>query len=626
MVESVSDRDASSEVRRQPHLLRAWDSSFSAYAQFVSEHGRRPNEHSPSLDERRLALWLRTQRKKVPGPTAEQIAKLDAHFPWWSNARTLESSEQYWLSRYNDYVAFFRENSRLPSTDVAAERALAVWVIRQDRARSGGRGLWTPSREAFFAEILRIRLTQKQERESAIAGRWKVRADDLGRFVHEHGRWPRQGSSDPIEHSLALWLGWQGDPGRAPKQLLAGLDRHAYLNEVAPGWRADQRPLGRSEGRADRRLLTPWKERADQLGRFTRESGRWPRWSADDPAERSLAIWRQHQRDRTRKQRPSAGGFDRTAYLDQVAPGWSTNQRSPAPWKARADQLGRFTRESGRWPRWSADDPAERSLAIWRQHQRDRTRKQRPSAGGFDRTAYLDQVAPGWSTNQRSPAPWKARADELGRFTRDYGRWPQQHAVDPTERSLAVWRQIQRKRALASEQITHESDRHAYLDQVAPGWSDSQMSAARWTARADELARFTRDHGRWPREDTPDLAERSLALWRQNQRNRVQGGRSTPSATDRRAYLDEVAPGWSATRMSPARWKERADELARFTGDHGRWPRRYTDDAAERSLALWRQNQRVRMESPSVDGFDRRAYLDRVAPGWAGEPREASVD
>ncbi len=552
MVESVSDRDASSEVRRQPHLLRAWDSSFSAYAQFVSEHGRRPNEHSPSLDERRLALWLRTQRKKVPGPTAEQIAKLDAHFPWWSNARTLESSEQYWLSRYNDYVAFFRENSRLPSTDVAAERALAVWVIRQDRARSGGRGLWTPSREAFFAEILRIRLTQKQERESAIAGRWKVRADDLGRFVHEHGRWPRQGSSDPIEHSLALWLGWQGDPGRAPKQLLAGLDRHAYLNEVAPGWRADQRPLGRSEGRADRRLLTPWKE--------------------------------------------------------------------------RADQLGRFTRESGRWPRWSADDPAERSLAIWRQHQRDRTRKQRPSAGGFDRTAYLDQVAPGWSTNQRSPAPWKERADELGRFTRDYGRWPQQHAVDPTERSLAVWRQIQRKRALASEQITHESDRHAYLDQVAPGWSDSQMSAARWTARADELARFTRDHGRWPREDTPDLAERSLALWRQNQRNRVQGGRSTPSATDRRAYLDEVAPGWSATRMSPARWKERADELARFTGDHGRWPRRYTDDAAERSLALWRQNQRVRMESPSVDGFDRRAYLDRVAPGWAGEPREASVD
>ncbi len=354
-----------------------------------------------------------------------------------------------------------------------------------------------------------------------------------------------------------------------------------------------------------------WKERADELGRFTRDHGRWPRWSADDAAERSLALWRQNQRNRTLASEQITHKSDRTAYLDEVAPGWNAGRRSLTPWRERADELGRFTRDHGRWPRRYTDDAAEQSLAHWRQNQR--VRMESPSVDGFDRRAYLDKVAPGWRASRRSLTPWRERADELGRFTRDHGRWPQKRSGDPAEQSLAHWRKNQRVSVRKEEARYGTSDRRAYLDEVAPGWS-----ASRWEERADELGRFTRDHGRWPRKRSGDPAERSLARWLRDRRAEAKDVTRRADAAERHEYLDRVAPGWAST-VRWGSWLERADALREFHRENGRWPSLRSKNPHELSLADWQLRQRAYVaQGANGQATARRQHLDAIVPGWEG--------
>ncbi len=224
----------------------------------------------------------------------------------------------------------------------------------------------------------------------------------------------------------------------------------------------------------------------------------------------------------------------------------------------------------------------------------------------------------------RQDARWRERADELGRFNRENGRWPRVRSADPGERSLARWRGTQLDPSRAVQVGVDGFDRHAYLERAAPGWREraphfgSRRSLDQWKRRVDELGLFKRDHGRWPQKRSDDPAEQSLAHWRKNQRMSVRKEEARYGTSDRRAYLDQVAPGWSASR-----WEERADELGCFTRDHGRRPRQYANDPAERSLARWLRDQRAEAKdvTRSAGGAERHEYLDRVAPGWASTVR-----
>ena len=76
-------------------------------------------------------------------------------------------------------------------------------------------------------------------------------------------------------------------------------------------------------------------------------------------------------------------------------------------------------------------------------------------------------------------------------------------------------------------------------------------------------------------------------------------------------------------RITPreARWRGKADEVQRFQRTYERWPSQAATDTVEKLLAKWLNHQRHDEKRSSAWWTNERAeYLDRVAPGWRGEP------
>ena len=83
-------------------------------------------------------------------------------------------------------------------------------------------------------------------------------------------------------------------------------------------------------------------------------------------------------------------------------------------------------------------------------------------------------------------------------------------------------------------------------------------------------------------------------------------GRLSP---ERRAYLDQVLPGWDAPDpKSDEHFFAKADECAVWVAEHGRLPKQL-----EKPWCRWFTDVRRRIGHLSPE---RRAYLDEHLPGW----------
>lgn len=134
-------------------------------------------------------------------------------------------------------------------------------------------------------------------------------------------------------------------------------------------------------------------------------------------------------------------------------------------------------------------------------------------------------------------------------------------------------------------------------------------SGASWYARAQALANFVEQHGRWPRDDyaaTPE--EAPLARWLYEQRAATAQARMTP---ERRAWLDQHVDGWDQGRDE--QWTSQLERLAAFVAAHDRLPAMHADSTAEDSLAQWLSKQRAGRERLAAE---RRDALDQAAPQW----------
>ena len=293
-------------------------------------------------------------------------------------------------------------------------------------------------------------------------------------------------------------------------------------------------------------------------------------------------------------------------------------------WLAHADAVGAFHRRHGRWPFRIANDPAEATLGHWLSRNRAQARD-----GQFShllsqtRLAYMDATAPGWRATYEEN--WKLRADELATFRRAHGAWPRSRTSDRSEVLLARWLGNQRFASYgdsyAAEFMTPH--RRAYLSTVAPGWG--LVRELDWRANADDLASFHRTHGRLPRAHSSDPDEQRLGRWLERQHAQERGMRRphrfTPS---RRRYLDLVVPHWRGS-VRDNLWTTQARAVATFYRNHGALPRMRHSDPEQRTLALWLSNQRALARGTrGLAGLapQRRARLDKVAPGWLPEAVE----
>lgn len=219
---------------------------------------------------------------------------------------------------------------------------------------------------------------------------------------------------------------------------------------------------------------------------------------------------------------------------------------------------------------------------------------------------------------------WWKQAREVRDFQTRHARWPSDDARDPTERALGVWLGAQQRAARGGRLA---ADRRQFLNDEASGWADetavpewvvsardavsSHTREERWRTRCRELGAFRELHARWPNGNSRKISEKTLGLWLGTQRT---ASRKGTLSSERREYLDDVAPGW-LTHDRDHVWRGKVHELADFVTREGRWPRAKAALANEATLGRRLRNYQAQAASGSLVP-ERRAILDSLAPGW----------
>lgn len=278
----------------------------------------------------------------------------------------------------------------------------------------------------------------------------------------------------------------------------------------------------------------------------------------------------------------------RIEILDSELPGWRVGvglQDNPE-WDANLALLKTFHLEHGRFPR------AGESQHEWLKTQRKIVPNQ-PK-----RLTTMNEQTPGWQAVDVKIARLEADVDFIRKFYEDFGRFPYLSDGAATFKVLTrVKKDFDRtSRALPHLPTPDENKRRARNDRE-------------WERTANEVADFMRTQLKAIPVGAP------LSIWYNNQRAAARGGNHSSSLTEhRRAYLDEILPGWTNARLV-------LDELsitaiAAFIGEQRRWPTYGKGDKGRESLLAGRL-ARWRSKTPAEEI---RPRLDTALPGWDQTP------
>jgi hypothetical protein len=547
-----------------------WLGLATALRAFVDAHGRLPGSgDAAGHEERRLARWVKSQREAEHAGRllARRAAWLDEWLPGWRSPRT-----QTWhtaavavglhLARFGEY----------PSASAAdpETRRLGTWLRTQRRARRAGR--LAADREEWLALNLPYW-------DAPVAETWFGAAGLVADFVAEHERMPRA-DADPDEARLARWVRTQRGAERAGR---LDDEQRAWLDATVPAWRST-----RDAG---------WARAAREVACFRDEHGALPHSTGERPGEAQLSAWLGAQRSAAANGSLSA---DRRAWLDEHLTGWAASRADR--WPDRLAETAAFVARHSRLPARAGDaDDDERRIASWLGAQR---RADRDGQLSDERRARLDANVPGWSATGETA--WRGRAQQLAAFVAEHGRLPAVREVSPEARGLAVW--LGRQRALAAEGRL-DAPRERWLRLHVPGWRDHHLGA--WLGTAERVVAFRAEHGRLPTRSTSATPfERELGVWLNNQRNAGRDGRLCP---ERLRWLGEQLPDWDDSRLGA--WLTRAQEVERYTDEHGRMPHPRSTNPRSRRLGGWLESQRVAARAGKLRA-NRIDWLDAHLPGW----------
>ena len=140
-----------------------------------------------------------------------------------------------------------------------------------------------------------------------------------------------------------------------------------------------------------------------------------------------------------------------------------------------------------------------------------------------------------------------------------------------------------------------------------------RTSDRRWLANVDELAAIRRT-GRWPtRSDRIGAWFNNLRYWAHN----PDSPQAVSLTSERRRYLDEIAPGWDFKAQD---WDDVCDAASLFINENRRLPKLKSPDPNENRLGQWLAAQRgyAKPGSPNAHLMteERRRKLDSKVPGW----------
>lgn len=185
-----------------------------------------------------------------------------------------------------------------------------------------------------------------------------------------------------------------------------------------------------------------------------------------------------------------------------------------------AGQLAQFREAHGRLPvQCGASDPQEKKLGDFlRAARRNLVCHKR---GDFEgsvpaRIAHLDEIVPGWRTENVTPGraatpnvEFSSRVHDLARFMNRHNRIPRARVDDSHERTLGKFVENMKQARKGRGTATWNEHRAALLNRQAPGWDANDTILVSFDERINQLRAFVLENQRAPRRihgRTRDLA------------------------------------------------------------------------------------------------------------------------
>lgn len=145
-------------------------------------------------------------------------------------------------------------------------------------------------------------------------------------------------------------------------------------------------------------------------------------------------------------------------------------------WLRRRDDVEAFQASQGKLPVARGTLPGEHRLRAWINRQRKAETDGKLTPQQID----LMNRIPGWRDGKAQNAAARARhndrLEDLVRFHKQTGRWPQYKSEEPGERALGMW--LHGRRSYAN-QGNIDQDLLAALNARVPGWRGRQHKPAR---------------------------------------------------------------------------------------------------------------------------------------------------
>ncbi|HEX9228021.1 MAG TPA: helicase associated domain-containing protein [Arthrobacter sp.] len=425
---SLSDAQAHAMDTAYPQwrykLDDKWLVCLNDLVEFFNANQRFPSSASEDTVEKRLGVWLITQRQNAETLREDRRGLLDEELPGWA-----EKQRKSWDLRFEEVCAIVDDLGRIPfrTDESPAARSAANWLYNNKRLPATD-----PRVLALNSRIPGWNISYQDI--------WHQKLSDVVAFHSTRGILPNKKSKDPVEKSLWVWLDtcrtkWESMPA----------ERRQLLDTGLPGWRRTRDSI--------------WNDYLNLVGAFIAEHDRFPRAKAEAAEEAALGTW-------LLRQRSKADSLDssRRKVLDeripgwmQGTPGWGQKDREDT-WADMLEQCVEFVHTHGKLPVVVAgQEPSEKRIAVWLRNQRA-VKNKMPE----DRRGTLARRLPMWDITLEEI--WQEKLQMSVDFVRVHGRMPSSGKRAPEdEQELGRWLIVQRKNAAKLQ-------RDGVLDANLPGW------------------------------------------------------------------------------------------------------------------------------------------------------------
>jgi superfamily II DNA or RNA helicase len=281
-----------------------WHNTYQQMCEFINSNGKKPYEKSKQPEEKKLGLWISTQ-KTTYDPRGPEFSKHGMKSPerWqiWTdtlsdeqNSEALIDPVHNWKNNHKKLCLHIDKTSKKPyeKSKDPEEKRLGQWVSTQ-------KANYDPRGPEFSKNIMKIQerwqtWTETLEKYSeALADpvqTWKNNHQTMCNFIDENGRAPRQtGAKDPEEKRIGSWVSNQK---KNYDSLGHQLSKHIMKTnpEIWQMWTDTLANEKYSEALAD--MVQTWKNNHEKMCNFIHENGKAPRQTgAKDPEEKRIGSW-----------------------------------------------------------------------------------------------------------------------------------------------------------------------------------------------------------------------------------------------------------------------------------------------------------------------------------------------